>query len=142
MLPASSVPRNAFAAPRLCARYTMFGIQSLKSASPDEQSRATHQLQSSTTARDTQLSQKFRAILFFAWAFKSGLRHLCGFTRFSGRISPDFPGGVCLTLEDTLPEGNDTAWRGFVRSTHYLVSPDTRPGTTNRNQPLLSFVRS
>ena len=36
-------------------RYTMTGIQSLKSASPADQSRATHQLQASMTPQDTRL---------------------------------------------------------------------------------------
>jgi hypothetical protein len=36
-------------------RYTMFGIESLKNLSPDEQSRATHQLQAGMEASDVRL---------------------------------------------------------------------------------------
>jgi hypothetical protein len=39
----------------IARRYIMTGIQSFKNVSPDEQSRATHQLQASMTASDTRL---------------------------------------------------------------------------------------
>jgi hypothetical protein len=48
-------PKECLSCAEIVRRYTMHGIQSLKSASPDEQSRATHQPQSSMTASDTRL---------------------------------------------------------------------------------------
>jgi len=48
-------PTETLSRREIVRRYTLFGIETLKNLSPDEQSRATHQLQSSMTASDTRL---------------------------------------------------------------------------------------
>jgi hypothetical protein len=48
-------PTESLSCGEIVRRYTMFGIESLKNLSPADQSRATHQPQSSMTASDTRL---------------------------------------------------------------------------------------
>jgi hypothetical protein len=72
-------PAETLSRAEIVHRYAMFGIQSLKSASPDDQSRATHQLQSSMTASDTRhLSQPslFRIQVGRSWSPRQSLRQM------------------------------------------------------------------